>query len=544
MLPPQRPMASSPIHTSPVICRPLSPTVKLAIVVGVFGFVALLNHNAVVNQFVVVGADSDTLWHTGLLWRGDAQLTNPPGIDNRSYFNTHFAPFFILPALASHFLPFDAMGWYALFMGVCHGASAAIFAFCALTFAERRGAVPILTAMLGALAGVAFAFTPVAAQMARYPHYEVAIPGLILATAAALALGRTGMAAVPFVLALSFKQDTGLHAALLFATIAGATWIRTRRFAWPELSFAAIGTAYAIFGFLFAPLFMPSYQGHMVGYFVGDPPFGHWRLDEIARKVDFFAWQSAHVWAPLLLMAAVATLRRDLALAVGTLAVTPWFVLVVCFANFITVWALGFHYPFPALIAYGWPTILALYRLGPRHFAGDTRFLALLQIAVLALAFVPKLGTQFPPGYSRPRFANIHYHVTPEAQAIARHRDFVQALHDGYPQLGRVRAAIAVTAMAPRVIDRNEWIEEIKRPDDPAIGLIDTILFLDAAMACPEVERVIRTARLPFEYRVPGTRIVVLSRRTLAQMPILAPHLVAAIRTRPEHCGLRELKMQ
>ncbi len=537
-------MPALPTHPSSLLVQPLAPIIKAVIIAGVFVVVALLNHNAVLSHFVLVGADSDTVWHTGLLWRGDVRLTNPPSIDNRSYFNTHFTPFLILPALASHFLPFDAIGWYAVFMGVCHGAPAAIFAACVLTFAERRGTSPWLAALFGAVGGLAFAFNPVAAQMARYPHYEVAIPGFILAAAAALALGRIGLAAIPFALALSFKQDSGLHAALLFAAIAGAVWIRTRRFAWPELSFAAIGTVYSVLGFMFAPLFMPSYQGHMVGYFVGDPPFDHWRLEEIARKVDFFAWQSAHVWAPLLFMVAVAALRRDLALAVGTLAVTPWFILIVCFANFITVWALGFHYPFPALIAYGWPTILALYRLGPRRFTGDTRFLVLVQAVVLALAFMPKLGTHFAPTYSGPRYSNIHYRLTLEALAIDRHRDFLQALRSGYTQLGRVRAAMSMTAMAPRIIDRTEWIEEIIRPDDPALQQIDTILLLDAATACPEAEHVIRIARLPFEYRVPGTRIVMLSRRTLEQMPILAPYLVTATRTRPQLCGLRELRMQ
>ncbi len=528
--------------SSPAPLRSVPPLVRIGVIVGVFAVVALLNHNAVLNQFFVVGADSDTTWHTGLLWRGDITLRNPMSIDERSYFSTHFAPFFILPAMASHFLPFDAFGWYALFMAVCHGVPAAIFASCVFAFAERSGVSPRSAIMLAAAGGLAFAFTPVAAQMVRYPHYEVAIPGLILATAAALALGRIGMAAAVFALVLTFKQDAGLHAALLLGCIAAAVWIRTRRFAWPELSFAAIGTAYAAFGFLFAPLFMPVYQGHMVGYFIGDPPFAHWRIDEIARKIDFFAWHSAHVWAPLLFMAVVAAVRRDVALAVGTLAVLPWFVLVVCFANFFTVWVLSFHYAFPALIAYGWPTVLALYRLGPRRFPGDTRFLMLVQAAVLALAFTPKLGTH--PGIAHSRYAHVHYHLKPEARAIDAHREFIQALQDGYTQLGRVRSAMAITALLPRTIDRREWIEEIDRPDDPAIRQIDTILLLDASLSCPTVERVIRLARLPFEYRVPGTRIVVLSRRTLEQMPIVAKHLVTAIRTRPGFCALPELGQQ
>lgn len=522
---------------SPVSPRPAFDSTPV-VTAAVFVLASLLNHNAVLNHFLRFGADSDTLWHTGLFWLGDLRLTNPPSIDNRSYFGTHFTPFLILPGLVSRFLPFDAMEWYALVIGACHGTTAAVLAAAIGALTRRLAIAPWTGAALALLGGLAMTLNAVAAQLARTPHYEVLAPGLILATTLALALERRKLAALAFVVLLSLKQDAGLHAALLLMAFVAATWWTERRLLRAELVFAAAGVAYAVFGFAFAPLFLSYYQGHMVGYFVGDPPFAHWRLDVIATKVDYFAWQSAHVWGPMLASFAYAAVRRDLGAAIGAVAVLPWFVATVCLTNYLTVWALAFHYVYPALIMIGWPAVLGLYRIGPRHLTGATRGLLALQAAVLALAFLPKFGTHLD--FYFPRHRSVRYDISREARAIDDVRAFMAALRTHRDELGKLRANVMLISLAPHDFVRGHWIDDIK-PGDPVIGAIDTIAFLEGSWGCPTVNGVAQATNLPFAYHVPRTRIVVLTRRRPEQMPNLLALLEPARRTRPAFCSLAEL---
>lgn len=512
----------------------LTPLVPIV----VFTIVAWLNHTAVLNHFLRFGADSDTLWHTGLFWLGDFRLTNPPSIDNRSYFGTHFTPFLIVPGLVSRFLPFDAIAWYAIVIGTCHGVTAAVLAAAVIGLSRRLGHAPWIGTGAAMVGGIAMSLNAVAVQLIQTPHYEILVPGLVLATAMALALARYRLAVLAFVVLLSLKQDAGLHASLLLLTLVAGTWLTERRLLRPELGFAAAGIAYGIFGFAFAPMFLSYYQGHMVGYFIGNPPFAHWRLDEIATKVNFFAWQSGHVWAPLLASIVFAAVRRDLALALASIAVLPWFVATVCFTDYLTVWVLAFHYVFPALIAIGWPAVLGLYRSGPRRLAGSMRGLLAIQAIVLALAFLPKFGTHLDFYFSRYRY--VRYDVARETRDIDAARAFLTTMRNHRAELGRLRANVPLISLAPHDFVRRDWIEGMT-PQDVAIPTIDTIVFLEASMRCDTVNGLARATALPREYQVPGTRIVVRTRLSPEQMPSFMPHLTKAVQPRLRYCQLKEL---
>ncbi len=531
-----RPSAGAPPAAAPG--RP-ADLVRLATIVAAAAICMVLTRNVVLNHLYVIGSSSDTAWHAGLIWRGNWWLQDAPSMGTRSYFGTHFAPFLILPTLVTHLLWIDAGPWTAWFIGLCYGASALIVGSAMMTFFERRLYRPALVVLLVVAGTVTTFVSPVGIQMAATPHYEILIPSLVIGVAAALALDHRFIAAGLAVVLLSTKEDAGFHLAALLVVYAAAIWIRERRVLGPELTFAAIAIAYSAFAFSFAPFFMPYYQGHMVGYFIGNPPFGHWRLDLIARKVDYFFWQNTYVWGPMMLLALAAARRRDLGIAVGAIAVLPWFVLTVCFASYETVWVLGYHYAFPAMIAIAWPTVLGLYRTGPRGFAGGTRWFLWLQAGTLALAFLPKLGEHLP--YYNSRYYGISFTLGDEVRAVETHAQFVRALHAGHGELGRTFQNLPVTALAPRVLPRRNWIEDLKR-DDPRIRIADTIILFEGGWACPAEESNIRLAALPYEYRVPGTRITLLSRKTLAELPTFAPLLVEAKRRTQTYCSFGSVR--
>lgn len=485
---------------------------------------AWLYCNAYLNHFYEFGASADSLWYLGLLWQGDWTLPNPPGIDGRSYFTVHSMPMLIPFTLLSHFLPFGPIEWLAIVFGLLHGFVNGTAAWGFARAGQLLGVRPALAGALATAMGLALALSPVQAQFVSMPHPEIIIPGLLTAFLMALAVGRTRVAGLLFVLLLMTREDAGLHAALF---LAGPIWMLRRQTGrWPtaETNYAIAGIAVTFLLILILGS-LPEAQNMGMRNYIGEPAFAHVTGEAVASHLQYFGMQSAHLWAPLLLMLLAACWQRSLWLACGALAVVPWLLFNLVLGQPVPTWLLAYYYVFPVLAALLWPSICILYATGPSaaRRATVSKGLLGLQILVLALSYLPTFSSSMP--WNLQRYADVRYTLSEEAGNRAAYAAFTRALLYGHDELGRLVGNYAVLAMAPRTLGYEELIEPyVNRPraERPAL---DSVVFFERPYTCNAVSAAWLENDLPFRYEVVGTRLVLLTRKRLDELPSFAPLL-------------------
>lgn len=502
---------------------------------AVFVVTAWLYHNAILNHFYIFGSSTDSFWFAGMLWQGDWLLHGPPGIEPRSFYTSHFTPLLVLPALLSHLLPFDHVEWFALVLGSFHGLLNAAFAWCVWRLLGGRG-IRLLIANTAAIAGGSgLAFAGLQAVFMGLPHIEIAVAATLVAFLGALACDQRRWAVVWFVALLLSREDGGFHAFAFLAPLIVLEWWQTRRWLRAELIYACAALLYSTLEFGLKPLFVGQHVSWFTEHFVGTPPFAQVTWEQFTYRLKYFALQSGHIWGPMLALAGGAVLRRDLATAVGLVAVVPWVILHTFLGLHITIWTMAYYYAFPLLVTVMWPTLLALFRSGPARPAGSDAGLWWLQVATLLLASLPTFSKDLPFYGSRFRGTEFTLPASTMLQA-GTYREFARRLEAARPELGTTAANLAAIGLAPFTLKNSEWLENVSADDVDAVAKLDSILLFAGTYSCPALDAVIRRAAHPFIYTVAGTRIWLFTRKNPAELQGLGPLLVRAA-PRAEYCG-------
>jgi hypothetical protein len=154
-----------------------------------------------------------------------------------------------------------------------------------------------------------------------------------------------------------------------------------------------------------------------------------------------------------------------------------------------------------------------------------------LQAAVLALGFVPKFGAHLPHYGSRWAFTDL---VTmPSRESIAAHQLVAGLFASSGRELGEFVAGFGVIGLAPTTISRRQWAIEVERRDAVRLSRIQSVVIFDSVSSCQIDMRVAQWADLTTAYDIRGTRLTLLTERTMAQMPSWAPLLVDKPLARP-----------
>jgi hypothetical protein len=519
-------------RTAPSGFRLPSPVQWVGLALVLAGFV--IHRNATANHYYFIGSNLDANWFAGMLWRGDWMMPGGPSVDSYSTYGHHFVPFLAPFTVLSHFMYGDAVSWFADMMGLWHGFINGVFAWTVARAARDRGLSPTASAALVAVFGLAFLTSPQQASFVASPHYQILIPAFIVASIVALGAGARGWAIVWFVCLLLVREDDGLHAATFFAPLALLGRWQTGR--WPriEVTFAIVGVIYSAIAFPLGP-WLADFDGRSIDVSLrGNPPWAHVNLLQIAFRVDQFAWQVGHVWAPLLVVLGAAWWRRDALLAVGPVATFPWLFSHLIAGNYPPAYLFSYHYLFPFVAALMWPAIVVVLRTGPRAWAGSPRGLLLVQAIALAASYMPMLGSD--KLYYGPRWAGVHYRLTDDARNAPRYQAFMHALVWSRHELGRLAMEPNLTSYAPREMSRALWYDAaLWRGETPKA--LESIALLDMPWCDAPFLQLIKEADMPHEYWVPGTRLVLLSRKPLAELPSFAPMLKEMPRRDREFCG-------
>jgi hypothetical protein len=462
--------------------------------IPVFAIPLILFARLILFHFYVRGSfllDSGLL--ASLMWHSAPNLPLPASLGGLSYFAFHVAPVLLAISAVSRVLPLSMAELFAAVTGLSHALLAlAMFWLLVQGHGMRRGA-PLA---LAALASCAFAFNGLALSIARYPHFEIFGAACLLLFLVALVLKRRAIATACLLLALTTREDIGLHALGFLTLWLALNWYRGER--GPQsrwiAGFALVALAWSATAVLLQHRAFPDASA-FVRVYLGNPPLAH--VDAKLVTTRLFGWLMLH--AAILLPAAATSIwavrARDPFIALGYLACLPWALLNLLAVSDMAGWMVG-YYAYPFLIAIAWPLLAGVVSgvradLGPPSWHGYGP--ALIVLSLVALSLLP-LGHDYDPG--RITVPDAFLHAPPAEQRAATDRAIVE-IAAARPSLGRIVVDNSVAALLPFAFARTEVAGWEDAPADTAVFLSDGF----------DAIKMRDFPGLPNHFAIPGTTI-------------------------------------
>jgi hypothetical protein len=445
-------------------------------------------------------------------------LRHPPVADSPahdtslgySYFSIHIDPIFYLTSALNAVLDIPPAAFFSLTQGVWF----AILAGTCFAFSSRSTThVTPITLIVSALLALSTSFSGPLLGMLGFPHFEVAIPALLLSFLYLWAAGRSRLAFIVLGLSLLVREDAGFHGGILLALLA-LSWWHTGRPAGQVKTLALAAAACLLYSAVVFVLQSLLYKGEFSYFnhvYAGTPLLSHvtWRF--IGDRLSAFAIDKAYITWPTLLVLGVALWKREWSLAIGPIAIAPWLTL-----HFLAVSGAGNldnHYGFPTILAIAWPC--ANYYLGTRRSAPDWRAASLLQAATsglsIALFVVLAAGNHDNSPW---RGLGV-----PPLKAIGSYELALKGVLGHRDALGTLLLDDAAVSLVPKEVGP-EW-SHMWAANRPVYGhaLIpcrDTLIRQTGAFDSARSDQIVRECALRLAYRISGTPFVINSRRQLA----------------------------
>lgn len=447
--------------------------------------------------FLDSGLFADLMWHKGWELPNPAVSLVAPEFPPPSYFGIHFSPLLAMVSSITWGLPFDQIDIFATFMGLAHGLLGIVMWRLLMKLPLRRGAAWVAVATL---LSTAFAMNGLALSVTTYPHIEILIPPLLIATLYLLLERRTFAAAAVGGLALLIREDVGFHFFAISSLAILLNWWRDREFLPTKALcvFAGAAFVYSCAAIAVQHYFFASHSTFAWVY-AGHPPFAHLTPEFIAARTTSFLESRPYIWLPLLLICISAALLRNWYAMIGVASVVPWLLLHLL-ALSDAAGTLAIHYTFPIVIGVGW-SILAIVCDSRQAARRSFALVKVLSIAgIISSTFVTNPALSFFP------------QAVPTELALKpkRTREFMNALSDSLPFLGQLRADTAVISLRPRLFTPAVWLvpQDWKSKDRPPKGINTLVYFsqgFELNKALAQLEEM-SSAQL---FKVPGTSILV-----------------------------------
>jgi len=309
--------------------------------------------------FYLIGAATllDSGWFVALTTHGKGlALPNPAIIRAGSFYATHMSPLLALIRMVHDrvWQGFDAV-WFSAVQGVWYGLIGL-----AVWLAVRRAApsLALPTALLTALGGVELATL-------GFPHFEVAMPALILLFLALFGHARNPWALLLLPLLLAVREDAGLHAACLLALIGwhfALTRDQASRYAERVyLLLAALLIASALISIVVRQHYFGGGDNTLDRVYLGSPPLTHITLPFLEQRLVHVVRQRLYIFLPVAMIVFTAVWMRDRLLLLGPLACVPWLMLAMI-AVVQDAGTLKNYYAFPFIVALAWPALCLAFR--------------------------------------------------------------------------------------------------------------------------------------------------------------------------------------
>ncbi len=324
---------------------------------------ALLATNFALNHFYGSGGVVlDSGWFAYLSTNATTwPLHNPPVIGG-TYFTTHISPiFYLYTVVYKGLILVNATLPPPMFFSITQGFWFGLFsmAIYSLLLPPKRNcsmssiSLALILALIVILNGVSL-------SMLVFPHFEIAIPSLLLSFFALRANNYKKLALLALILGLLIREDAGLHyfGVFILLTIALQFFRKDANRSQDKKYFLSL--AISCFSYSILVIFLQKYfyASHMLtNIYLGTPIFHHITWIFIKEKTEFLLKYRSYIYVPLVVCITLAYLRRNILLIFGVIFVLPWITLAF-FAASSDAGRLVFYYSFPILIGLTWPIII------------------------------------------------------------------------------------------------------------------------------------------------------------------------------------------
>jgi hypothetical protein len=329
---------------------------------GVFLIADFLATNYTLNHFYVNGGYMlDSGWFAYLsAHSANWPISNPPSIGG-TYFSTHFSPaFYIFSALHTILsaigIGVSDVSWFSITQGLWLALTASsIFALL-----SSKSRPTTATNAFISTSSVVVAFNGVFLASIGFPHFEIAIPALLVAFFASYINGYQKTAIAFLCLGLLMREDAGLHYFGLFFLLGCYLYFAKGRLISKEVRFYSLLAvscfAYSLLAIAIQKIYFDVGDNALARVYLGEPAFAHISLNFLQDRLDFFARNRLYILVPIILTFILSIYKKSLGLLVGIGAVFPWIIFSLVAISF-QAGTLTSYYSFPVAIALFWPSI-------------------------------------------------------------------------------------------------------------------------------------------------------------------------------------------
>jgi hypothetical protein len=343
-----------------------------------FAISGFLTTSYTLNHFYTAGAYMlDSGWFAHLSTNSVKIPPDNPASLGGTYFSTHFSPIFIIySALFKIFALLKLVkyspSWFSLTQGFWVGLTAAS-TFSLLTIPARPNRSKYVLALP---LSVLLSFNGVYLGCIAFPHFEIAIPSLLVAFFALFAENHSRIALASILLGLLVREDAGLHYAILFLLLwlysigKSKEYLNVRAVFWLRLALVCL--AYSMLAIMCQKIFYGLGDDALRRVYLGDPMYGHVSINFLLRRVAFLLTERLYIVVPICVLLVYALRQKKLLLLIGVIATIPWFIFSL-FALSDDAGTLRSYYSFPIATALLWPVISFGISPIPNNIAFDNK---------------------------------------------------------------------------------------------------------------------------------------------------------------------------
>lgn len=477
---------------------------------GVSSIAGFFATNYTLNHFYVHGGYMlDSGWFAYLSAHSiNWPVSNPPSIGG-TYFSTHFSPaFYILTVLhgliSAVGIRISDVSWFSITQGFWLALTASsIFALLSCNSKLTTTSNAFIAA-----ASLVFAFNGVFLASIGFPHFEIAIPAILVAFFAFHINGYTKTAIALLCLGLLMREDAGFHYFGLFFLLSGYIYFAKGRAISKELIFYSASAvsclAYSLFAISIQKIYFNVGDNALARVYLGDPTFAHISLYFLQERLDFFAKNRLYILAPLGLTLFLSIYKKSWLLIIGFGAVLPWIIFSLLAISF-QAGTLTSYYSFPVAIALFWPAIA--YALFSEQCQGTLTktCISIKDISVIALS-----SMLFYAGSHGNHDQSPWKSFGPEwiGKINFTHRSL-----DNFAQANSELKLIfddSVASILNSTSTPSQWKYQLAFSNDE-VKASDAILFQPGAWLTGRVKEMASAAGFRYFCRLPNTRFAVLS---------------------------------
>lgn len=333
---------------------------------------AILAGNFTLNNFYFIGLHEggdilDSGWQAFLSANASNwPLPNPPLLGG-TFFSTHMSFVFYLYSIVYH-----TLGWlgiklpeaffFSLTQSFWFGLLSLASYYLILPSKEIAKNKHYFLALLFALFVMP---NGVSLQMILHPHFEIAIPALLLMFFVLWSSRYKKLCYIPLIIALITKEDVGIHYFVVFIVLGiflkfSKNTNELKSESKYFLFTGALCISYSIVAMIIQKLFFNPETMNMV--YLGSPPYHHVNWLFIKNRFYFNFLHRPYIYIPLLISLVFSLCYRNVLFLAGAFCVMPWIVFSFfapgSLSGASSAGSLNYYYGFPIIIAYVWPAIL------------------------------------------------------------------------------------------------------------------------------------------------------------------------------------------